>query len=245
MGNFARRGGALAFLAACVMLFVSCGGGGGHHGGGGGGGADLNSAPGEAALAAWLQASQSYNVMDSTGTYSLAASFTPNAGTTTFNGQANASSRVVTITITENGNPFYSTTYTDYYLLNPNWTPLGAVWSPNGIPYLLVISGSFQEIPATINVGDAGAVFDATYYHNSSQGASEASLSVTYAVTAHNANNLNFCLTYTVSNVTASGAADGIVPGYQMYCFHVDGSGNANLNSWTLYDANTGQTLTF
>ncbi|HXY22621.1 MAG TPA: hypothetical protein VEI29_08045, partial [Burkholderiaceae bacterium] len=101
MGNYARRGGALAFLAACVMLFVSCGGGGGHHGGGGG--ADLNSAPGEAALAAWLQASQSYNVMDTTGTYSLAASFTPQGACTgTFNGLQGVCSRTVAITVTKN-----------------------------------------------------------------------------------------------------------------------------------------------
>ena len=179
--------------------------------------------------------------------YNLVASFTPNAGTTTFNGQANASSRVVTITITENGNPFYSTTYTDYYLLNPNWTPLGTTW-PSGTPYLLVNSGSFQELPATINVGDSGPVFNATYYHNNSNPPTQdATLAVTYSVSAHNANNLNFCLEFDIpsASVTAQGTSDGIVPGSQTYCFHVDAAGNANLNSWTVYNADTGVTLTF
>jgi len=247
MGNFTRRSGALAFLAACTLLFVSCGGGGGgHHGGGGGGGggeADLNSAPGQPALYTYFSGSHqaSGTATDSAGNkYTAQFSTVPNAGTSTFNGQAGAYSSLVTLTIDENGAPFFSSSYTVYYLLSPTWEPLGAVFN-SGTPYAVVTS--FQQMPATITVGGSGPLYDMTYYHDSTMSATDGSLSVTYSVTANNSTSLHLCLQYALSGVTAQGSTDGLVDGTETDCYREFSNGTLTLYELTI--TNASGTLSF
>jgi hypothetical protein len=87
------RSHSLATAIALPMILVSGCGGGGYGGGGGGYMTNLSSAPGEPALAAYVQASHSttLHATDSSGnSWTLQLSTAANAGTTTFNGVANA-----------------------------------------------------------------------------------------------------------------------------------------------------------
>src|SRR5438105_14509265 len=96
----------LGTAIALPMILVSGCGGGGYGGGGGGYVMNLSSAPGEAALAAYVQASHSttLHATDSSGnSWTLQLSTAANAGTTTFNGAANAYSTADSGTPDKNG----------------------------------------------------------------------------------------------------------------------------------------------
>src|SRR5437764_233375 len=116
-------------------------GGGGYTAAGSGGGMNLASAPGDAALEAYVQANHSatLHATDSAGnSWTLQYSSTANAGTTTFEGMANAHSTTDTIALDKNGAQFASNTSSSYFFLNP-FVPLGKV-NMGGTPYAVVTS---------------------------------------------------------------------------------------------------------
>src|SRR5947199_9957722 len=148
-------------------------GGGGYTAAGSGGGMNLASAPGEAALAAYVQANHSatLHATDSAGnSWTLQYATTASANTTTFNGTVNAHSTVDTVTLDKNGAQVGTNTSTSYFLLNP-YVPLGKV-SSGGTPYGVVASSS--PLPTTITVGGSGAFDTLTYYHDSTQAVMDA-----------------------------------------------------------------------
>src|SRR2546429_9200971 len=92
----------LVTAIALPMILVSGCGGGGYGGGGGGYGMNLSSAPGEAALAAYVRASHSTTLpatASSGHNLTLQLSTAANAGTTTFTGTPNAATPVATVTL--------------------------------------------------------------------------------------------------------------------------------------------------
>jgi hypothetical protein len=211
---------ALAMLSAC--------------GGGGGGGtpppANLSSAPGEAALAAYLQTSHqtTLTASDTSGnSYTLQISSQPNSGTTTFNGAAPAYSTVDTLTLSKNGVVAASNISTGYYLLNP-YVPLGTTDS-TGTPYQLVTSST--PLPATLNVGNSGPVDNLNIYHDSTMASLDAESAGTYSVEPNNSTTLLMCLNFVISNVTAQGTADGLADTTETDCYSVDASGKGALFS--------------
>jgi hypothetical protein len=216
----------LAALGLSVAALAGCGGGGSHP-------ANLSSAPGEAAINAYHQATHqtTLSAMDSSGNnYTLQLSSVPNAGTTTFEGNAPAYSTVDTVTIDANGMVAASSVGTSYFLLNP-YVPLGQV-SSTGTPYAVVTS-SFP-VPTTWNVGSSGPVSNLTFYHDSTKTAVDISETSTYSVEARNSTTLLVCLNSVLSNVTAQGTADGQADGTGSACYSVDASGNMALVSITV-----------
>ena len=217
-------------------------GGGGYTAAGGGGGMNLSSAPGDAALETYVQANHSatLHATDSAGnSWTLQDSSTANAGTTTFEGMANAHSTTDTIALDKNGAPFASNTSSSYFLVNP-YVPLGQV-SSSGTPYGVVTS-SFP-LPTTVTVGGSGAFDNLTYYHDSTQAVMDADETGTYSVAANNSTTLLVCFNTVISSVTAQGTADGLAAGTEMDCYTVDASGNAVLFSITV--TASGVTLKF
>ena len=218
---------------------------GGCFGDGGGraslGPSQLSSAPGEQALVSYLKASHQYalNAKNGPDTYTIQYSNLPNAGTTTFEGNAPAYSSTDTIALSKNGVLVATNVATSYYLLNP-YVPLGQV-SSTGTPYAVVTS-SFP-VPTTLIIGNAGPVDNLTYYHDSSKLVMDATATATYAVIANDSTTLLFCLDTTISGVTTQGTADGLADGSETDCYTVDASGDATLVSITL--AAGGTTLKF
>src|SRR5437762_10669550 len=89
-------------IGLATAALSGCGGGGYGGGSGGGGYMNLSSAPGEAALAAYVQANHSatLHATDSAGnSWTLQYATTASANTTTFNGTVNAHSTVDTVTL--------------------------------------------------------------------------------------------------------------------------------------------------
>ncbi len=218
---------------ACVVLaglLTSCGGGGG--GNTPPPPANLNSAPGEAALINYVMTEHQKSLYASNGgtTYNLEVDSVPNGGTTTFNGAAPAASRVETVTLNENGGRVANSISTAYFLLNP-YVPLGEV-SSTGSPYGVVTSSS--PVPTTLTVGNSGAFYTQIFYHDSMMSVIDANVTVTYSVRANNSTTLLWCLDSTVSDVTAQGAADGLADGTEYDCYIVDAEGNATLVSVTM-----------
>jgi hypothetical protein len=194
---------------------------------------DLSSAPGEAALVAYLRAShqRTLSARDNSGnSYSLQVDSMPNSGTTTFNGSAPAYSTVDTLSLEKNGVPATSSVSTDYYLLDP-FVPLGRTYSTD-TPLAVVTSST--PFPATLNVGSSGSVANITYYHDSTMTSVDANETWTYLVKASNPVNLLMCLSFVVSDVTIQGTADGLAAGTQTDCYSVDDVGNAGLVSIAL-----------
>ena len=232
--------------AGLLLVLCGCGGGGygsGGSGGGGygGGGGYLSSAPGAAALNAYLQAShQSSLTASSAGiNYTLQLNSVANAVPTTFNGSSPAYSTTETLTINKNGSMVVSSVSTLYFMLNP-FVPLGRVAS-SGTPYAIVTSS--MPLPATISTGNSGAFQNLTYYHDSTKATVDADEADTYAVSANTASSLFLCFNATVSGVTAQGTLDGLANGTEMDCYTVDASGTAALYSITVTVGGT--TLTF
>lgn len=215
-------------LIFSLLTIGACGGGGGA--GGAIPPANLSSAPGEAALVAYLQASHQtmLSAADASGnSYTVQLNSALNAGTTTFNGSAPAYSTTQTIAFQKNSALVESGTSTSYYLLNP-YVPLGETYS-SGSPFALV--STYTPFPTTLNVGDAGSVASLTYYHDSTMTTADASETDTYTVGANNSATLLMCLNSVISNVTSQGALDGLADSSEADCYTVDASGNADLVS--------------
>jgi hypothetical protein len=193
---------------------------------------NLTSAPGETALAAYLQETHNYTLKASSGgnSYTLQLSRVPNAGTTSFNGSAPTYSRVDTVTLDENGLRLAQKVSTDYFLLNP-YVPLGRV-SGSGSPYGIVTS--FAPFPTTLEVGSTGDVNSVTYYHDSTKSVLDAHEADTYSVEANDATTLLMCLETTITNVTAQGTADDLVDDAESDCYSVDAAGDTALVSTTM-----------
>jgi hypothetical protein len=214
-----------AMLAGC--------GGGGYGSGGGGGGGYLSMAPGDAAVAAFLQADHHLMLSatdSSSNTYSLQLDEVANAGTTTFNGMGPADSNTATIALSKNGMLVASTMDTSYYLLNPVM-PLGKVNS-TGSPYSIVTSST--PIPMTLTVGSSGSVDSVTYYHDSSMAVLDANEVITYTVTLGDAMSLRYCVQSVISGTTAQGALDGMADGTETDCYAVTAAGMATVASITV-----------
>lgn len=202
---------------------------------------NLSSAPGEAALEGFLQASHQYSLSTTYGgnSYTVQIYSSPNSGTTTFNGHAPAYSTSDTVNLYQNGAPLASSASTSYFLLHP-YVPLGSVGS-TGSPYAVVTSWS--PFPVTLTVGSSGPGADITTYHDSSRYVLDAYEVDTYAVSANNPSTLSLCLNSAFSNTTAQGTNDGLGNGTESDCYTVDASGHAVLVSITVVVS--GVTLTF
>jgi hypothetical protein len=224
------------YCAATVLAIITaCGGGGGSSP------PNLSSAPGEPAVAAYLQTGHQYNLNATDGggnTYNIQLSSVPNSGTTTFNGQT-ANSTVSTVTFSSNGVFQTNDISTGYYKLNP-YTPLGETDS-TGTPYEVVTG--FSPIPPTLTVGTNGAVTSGIYYHDSTQAVIDANTTETFSVKANNSKTLIVCLNFVISNVTAQGSADGLVNSTESDCYTIDAAGNVNLA--TIAITVNGTTLNF
>jgi hypothetical protein len=201
-----------------------CGGGG--YGSGGGMGGYLSSAPGDAALAAFLQADHHLmlSAMDSSSnTYTLQIDQVANAGTTTFNGAGPAYSNTATVALSKNGMLVASTMDTSYYLMNPVM-PLGKVNS-SGSPYAIVTSST--PVPMTLTVGSSGSFDNVTYYHDSSMAVLDAMEVGTYTVNSGDSMSLLYCLQTVISGTTVQGSADGMADGTETDCYAVTAAGIA------------------
>ena len=110
-------------LATSASILCGCGGGGGPGSSSSmpsAGATNLSSAPGETAMASYLQAVHKYTFKASNAgnSYTMQVSSVPNAGTTKFNGSAPAYSSVDTVTLDENGVVIGNHVSTDYFLLS-------------------------------------------------------------------------------------------------------------------------------
>jgi len=227
-----------------VMGLCACGGSGSGIGAGSGTppSGNLSSAPGESALANYLQGAHQYtlNAVDGSGNdFTIQLASQPNAGTTLFNGEAPAYGTQDTLALSENGTLVANSITTGYYLLNP-YMPLGTVYA-TGTPYGLVTSST--PFPATLNVGDTGPVDNLTYYHDSTEAIIDGYETGTYSVVANNSTTLLMCLNFALTGVTAQGTADGLADSTETDCYSVDTAGNAALVSIALLV--NGATLTF
>ena len=188
---------------------------------------NLNSAAGAAAINAYFQASHSNTLTatDSGGnTWQVQVTFSPNAGTTTFNGTANASSAVQTLNVFRNGAPVTNSVETDYFLLNP-FMSLGGV-STTGITE---ISSNTSPVPTTISVGQSGPLGTTTIYHDSTLATVDATRLETFSVQARDSSTLFFCVTDATNFVSGQGNVDGFGTDTESDCYAVDASGNASL----------------
>jgi len=215
----------LALLSSAML--DGCGGGG--YGGGGGMNTYLSSAPGDAALAAFLQANQ-HVVLSATysgSSYTLQIDQLASAGTTTFNGVGPAYSDMATVTLTKNGVLAASTMDTSYYLFNPVM-PLGKVDS-SGSPYAIVTSST--PTPMTLMVGTSGSFDNVTYYHDSTKTVIDASETSTYTVTSRDTASLQYCVQSVISGTTTQGTTDGMADGTETDCYAITAAGVATVVS--------------
>lgn len=222
-----------------VALLAGCGGSGG--------GtvlttANLGSAPGDSAMAAYLQASH-HSTLTATdalnNTDTLQLDQVANSGTTTFIGSAPAYSSTAAVTLSQNGTVVASTVDTSYFLLNPVM-PLGKVNS-TGSPYAVVTSST--PIPMTLTVGSSGSFDSVTYYHDSTTAVIDAMEVDTYTVSANDSMSLQYCIKSTISGTTPQGTADGMGNASENDCYNVTAAGVATLAAVSV--TVNGSTLTF
>ena len=236
-----------AVPAAAVVLLAAAGCGGGGSSSSGTTPppppANLQSAPGVAALTAYLQAphQNTLTATDSAGnSYVVQLTTTPNPGTTTFNGVANASSEVDALSLSKNGVPVASSSVTRYYVLSP-YQPLGtAATSGSGT---VGIDSAPGTIPATLTVGSSGPISTVTVYHDATLATVDAHETVTYTVTANNTKTLILCVNSNTTDVTAQGTADGLAVHSEADCYTDDAAGSVVLDHIVL--TISGVTLTF
>jgi hypothetical protein len=233
---------ALRTMAACCGLLAlsACGGGG--RGGGPVLAGNLSSAPGDATMVAYFQATHhvSLSATDSmSNNYTFQLDQVPGSGTTTFKGMANAYSTTDTVTLTQNGTTIGSSVDTSYALLNP-FVPLGKVNS-TGTPYAEVTSST--PIPMTLTTGTSGSFANVTYYHDSTKAIMDAMETSTYTVSANTPTSLLYCIQSIISGTTAQGTADGMGNGTETDCYTVTAAGVATVVSVTI--AVPGGTLKF
>ena len=228
MRNRVRAFGATAIV---LVLVQGCGGGGG------GSAAvttpppaNLQSAPGLAALTTYLQAphQNTLTATDSAGnSYVLQLTRTPTSGTTTFNGVGNASSEVDVVNLSKNGVAVASSSTTSYYVLSP-YLPLGSAPSSGSGPVGIVSAPA--TLPATFTVGSSGPVDTLTFYHDASLSIVDATETVAFSVTANNPTTLLLCLNSTIANVTSQGTADGLAADSESDCYTEDSAGSIILD---------------
>jgi hypothetical protein len=235
----------LAAIGTSLALLGGCSGSGysgttttsGEYGGPGGGGGTstgLVSAPGDSALATYLQRQNEtwLNATDSGNSYSLVVLDKPNAGTTTFDGSGPAYSTDVTVTVAKGGDMYVANLVsTNFFLLNP-YVPLGKAYGNNGSPYAVVNSPS--PLPSTLTVGASGTLATAFMYHDATQSIVDGNLTTTYSVKANNASTILFCISSVVSGVTSQGTADGLSDGTETDCYSVSATGTVNLVAVTM-----------
>ena len=236
----------LLFAAA---VLAGCGGGGDSSSGGAGvasssssAPANLSSAPGAAALTAYVQVSHqsTLTARDTAGNSdTLQLNSAPVGGTTSFNGLASVNSSIGTLTLKQNGVLLTNSITTSFFLISP-FTPLGSV-SSTGIPYGIVSSP--VPLPATLTVGGSGPYGTTTYYHNSTKSIVDATATSTYSVSSNNATTLLVCLNTVTSGVTSQGSLDGLAAGTESDCYTNNASGTLTLLSITI--TVSGTTLTF
>jgi hypothetical protein len=215
---------ALVLVVLGSALIDGCGGG--YGGGGGMTNGYLSSAPGDAAMAAFLQADHHVmlSAMDSaSNNYTLQIDQVASAGTTTFNGVGPAYSDTATVSLSKNGMLAATTVDTNYYLLNPVM-PLGKVNS-SGTPYAIVTSST--PIPMTVTVGGSGSFDNVTYYHDSTMAVLDANEVSTYTVTSRDSMSLLYCIQAVISGTTVQGSADGMADGTETDCYAVTSAGMA------------------
>jgi len=235
----------VAALGISLAVLAGCGGGGGYSGsssssgsgaygggtgGGGGSTSNLTSAPGDSAVAKYLQGQHEtwLNATSSGASYSLVVLDKPNAGTSTFDGSAPAYSTDVTMTVARAGDMYQANfDFTNYFLLSP-YEPLGKVYA-NGTPYAVV--NSPDPLPPTLTVGSSGTIETAFIYHDSTQSVSDGNMSIAYTVKPNNASTILFCLETEVSGVTSQGISDGLANGMETDCYSVSATGTVNLVS--------------
>jgi hypothetical protein len=229
----------LVLVVLTGAMAEGCGGGGY---GGGMTNAYLSSAPGDAAMAAFLQADHHLmlSATDSaSNSYTLQIDQVANAGTTTFNGVGPAYSDTATVLLTQNATQIGSSVDTSYYLLNPVM-PLGKVNS-TGSPYAIVTSST--PIPMTLTVGNSGAFDNVTYYHDSTMAVLDANEVSTYTVTSRDSMSLLYCVQAVISGTTTQGITDGMADGTETDCYAVTAAGMATAVSVSISAG--GVTLTF
>jgi len=200
---------------------------------------NLMSAPGQAAINAYYQASHNITLTASNGgnNYSVQLTYTPNSGTTMFNGQT-VDSANISGNVYQNGTLIASTnSEIDYFTLNP-YTDVGSQLM-NGTVYAVVTS--FTPTPTTLTVGDSGTVEMETAYHDSTKAVVDAMSMTTFSVNADTPTTIQYCGTDVVS--ASSGNPDNIVSSTEVDCYRIDASGNATLYSVAL--TVNGTTLTF
>lgn len=220
----------LMIIAAGAAAAALCGCGGGGGGGTAPAPANLMSAPGAAAINSYFQASHSSTLKASAGgnSLSLQVTYTPNSGTTMFEGQTVDSASNL-INLYQNGSLVGSNNgQTDYFKVSP-YADVGSI-AANGTQYAVVTS--FTTMPATINVGQSGSVESETIYHDSTKAATDATATTTYSVNADTPSTLQYCATIVLT--ANSGNPDGLVSGTEVDCYRVDASGNATLYSVTI-----------
>jgi hypothetical protein len=235
----------LATLGISLAVLGGCSGGGGYSGGSSGSGAyggpggaggtssSLKSAPGDSAVAKYLQRQNEtwLNATDSGNAYSLVVLNKPNAGTTTFNGSGPAYSMDVTATVAKGGDMYVANfVSTNYFLLNP-YVPLGKVYG-TGTPYAVVNSPT--PLPSTLTVGSSGTIETAFIYHDATQATADGNMSIAYSVKPNNASTILFCLETVVYGVTTQGTSDGLADGSETDCYSVSLTGDVNLVSVTM-----------
>jgi hypothetical protein len=217
----------LGTLATFVVpaLMAACGGGGSSA-------PNLQSAPGQAAIAAYYASSQSgtLNGTDaSSNKYTLQYSPTPVGGTTTFEGHT-AGSATRSVTITRVGGGSVNAIETVYFNLNP--FALYGLQGGSGTPY--AVYTSFQAVPTTITAGQNGALGAGTYYHDSTKAIVDSQFTETYAVSEDTPSSVLFCTTSVNSGTTAQGTADGLGNLSETDCYRVGSSGTAVLATITV-----------
>jgi hypothetical protein len=192
--------------------------------------ANLTSAPGDAAIAGFLQATHHVTLTakdNANNNYTLQIDQVANSGTTTFNGSSPAYSATATVSLSQNGTQIATSVDTSYFLLNPV-VPLGKV-SSTGSPYALVTSST--PLPMTLTVGTSGSFDNVTYYHDATRAVIDAYEVATYTVTANNATSILYCIQSVISKTTAQGSTDGLADATEIDCYTITAAGMATLVS--------------
>lgn len=227
-----------------VVLLTGCGGGSGA--------SDLPPSAGEAAMNAYLQVAHhtTLNAADSSGNnFMLLVSRMPKATQTMFNGTS-AYGTEDTFTLTKNGAPFSITQSLSFFVLNP-YAPVGKVYGGLfGNCYYCayafhgVVTSSFP-LPATLKVGDSGAVASLTYYSDRARAVPtlDGFEADTYSVIPDSAWTRLLCLASEISGITSQGTADGFGKVPETDCYAIDAADTATLVEVTKSVA--GETLTF
>jgi hypothetical protein len=225
---------ALALLATAALA-SACGGGGSSAPAA----PNLSAAPGAQALNAYYKAphQNTFSTNYAGNTFTIQLSFTPNAGTISFAGNPSVNSATETVVLTQNGATVSTVTETVYYAVDP-FVPYGSL-NANGYEYTVV--QSYSPIPATISVGQSGALTTSTTWHDNTQAATDATTTTTFSVLADTPTTVQFCTNAAISAIIPN--PDSLTSGTETDCYRVDAGGNAALYKVTVSES--GLNLTF